>query len=220
MNAFRHPRKQFIPLIVAFALIALLFGMWTQYNTSETPKHKFELEDGTILPIPHDISPFNLVGADNKPFTNQNLQGKWSMIFFGFTNCPMLCPTTLSTLNKMYQILEKDQVSTMPQIVFISLDPDRDTPKDIAKYLKSFNKHFVGATGKQKDLDKLTKEMNVVYEFSKNPHGKKDDNSYTVNHSGTLLLVNPQGKLFAIFSTPHDAQKLSHDLQAIETHFS
>lgn len=219
MSTYKHPRRQFIPLIVAFAAIALLFGMWTQYNTHDKSK-PIELENGTIIPVPHDISNFNLVGLDNKPFTNQNLKGKWTMIFFGFTNCPMLCPTTLTTLNKMYEKLDQDHVATMPQVLFISLDPDRDTPKAIAKYLKSFNKHFVGATGKQEMLDKMTKEMNVVYEFAKKPHDKKDSKDYTVNHSGTIILVNPEGKLFAIFSSPQDAAQLSNDIKAIEKHYS
>lgn len=218
MSQYSHPRKQFFPLLIAFAIIALLFGMWTQHN-SQPQKKTVALETGTILPAPHPVSSFNLTGTDNKPFTNQNLQGKWSMIFYGFTKCPMLCPTTLTTLNDMYQRLEKDQVSTMPQVVFISLDPERDTPAAIQKYLKSFNPHFVGATGKKAAIDKMTGEMNVIYEKAANPNGK-DKGDYLVNHSGTILVINPQGKLFAVFTTPHNAEKLSHDIRTIEANFS
>lgn len=218
MSSYSHPRKQFLPLIIAFAIIALLFGMWTQRNAQEQKK-PVALESGTILPAPHQVTAFSLTGSDNKPFTNQNLQGKWSLFFYGFTKCPMLCPTTLTTLNDMYKRLEKEQVSTMPQVVFISLDPERDTPAAIQTYLKSFNPHFVGATGKKASIDKMTAEMNVIYEKAANPKGK-DKGDYLVNHSGTILVINPEGKLFAVFTTPHDAEKLSHDLRTIEANFS
>jgi len=218
MSTLNHPRKQFFPLIIAFAVIVLFFGMWTRYNTHRGLQAP-ELESGTILPIPRDISSFNLVGTDGKPFTNEKLNGKWSMIFFGFTNCPQLCPTTLSTLNKMYQMLEKDRIATMPQIVFISVDPERDTPKKVGQYVTSFNHHFIGATGTKPVLKKLTAEMSVLFMKVEKPNSK-DTKAYLIDHSGTILMMNPQGKLFAIFSTPHDATKLSHDVRTIEATYS
>lgn len=214
MSALNHPRKQFFPMIIAFAVIALMFGMWTRYNTHRGNSAP-TLESGTILPIPQDISPFQLTGIDSKTFTNEKLRGKWSMIFFGFTNCPQLCPTTLSTLNKMYRQLQHEKVMSLPQIVFISVDPERDTPQTVQKYVTSFNHQFIGATGKKTALTKLTKEMSVMYMKVQKPNSK-DKTDYLIDHSGTILLTNPQGKLFAVFSTPHDAKKLSHDVRTIE----
>lgn len=211
-------KRQRILLIAAFAVLALLFGMWAQLNTHKQTE-TVQLENGTVLPTAHNIDSFNLVGTDNKAFTNENLKGKWSMVFFGFTNCPSLCPTTLSTLNKMYKILEQDKSITLPQIVFISVDPDRDEPSDIAEYLSSFNKHFVGATGEKPQLLALTKQMSVLFMKVQNPHSK-DKKDYLIDHSGTILLINPQGQLQAIFSTPHDEKMLSHDFTQIEKNFS
>jgi len=216
--ATHHPQnKQFWLAGSAVAVIALLFGLWTFHQNGSNKK--IELQDGTILPIPHDISPFHLVSADDKPFTNANLKGHWSVLFFGFTRCPQLCPTTLSTLNNMYTTLAKNKnIKELPQVVFISVDPDRDNPKQIKKYLASFNKNFIGATGTKENIKKLTKEFSILFTKVNKPNAK-DANDYVIDHSGTLLLVNPEVKLFAVFSTPHDAVKLSQDLLTIEENF-
>lgn len=210
-------RKQFTRLTIAFAMLALLFGMWMQFNRHTNTDIK--LQDGTIFPVPRDISPFSLVSADDKPFTNTNLKGHWSLMFFGFTNCPQLCPTTLTVLNNMYTTMHKQNVTPMPQVVFISIDPERDTTKKVKKYALSFNKNFIGATGDKEALKKLTTELNILFMKVKNTNAN-NPNDYQVDHSGTILLFNPEGQLFALFSTPHNAAKLSHDVTAIEKHYT
>lgn len=208
-------RRQYRIATIAFAVIALCLGLWSfhQKNPADSP---IELENGTLLPLPHDISPFQLVSADTKDFTNENLKGKWSFLFFGFTKCPELCPTTLTTLNNMVALLTEHKVEQMPQVVFISLDPARDTPSTMKQYLASFNKDFVGITGSEDSLKKLTSEFSVLYaKVAKNAA----DDDYVIDHSGTLLLVNPKAQLVAVFSTPHDATKLSHDLRTIEANY-
>jgi protein SCO1/2 len=204
-------RRQYRIATIAFAVIALCLGLWSFHQKSPEDS-MIELENGT----PHDISPFHLVSADTTDFTNANLKGKWSFLFFGFTKCPELCPTTLTTLNKMVALLTEHKVEHMPQVVFISLDPARDTPSTMKNYLASFNKNFVGATGSEDSLKKLTSEFSVLYaKVAKN--AAQDD--YVIDHSGTLLLVNPNAQLVAVFSTPHDATKLSHDLRTIEANY-
>jgi len=209
-------RRQFTRLTIAFAIIALGFGLWLQYNSHNPGRLK--LKEGTIFPVPRDISPFSLVYADQKPFTNQNLKGHWSMLFFGFTNCPSLCPTTLNVLNKMYTAMQKDQIKQLPQIVFISVDPDRDTALKTNKYAMSFNKQFIGATGTKNNIKKLADELSIMYMKVKNTNAN-NPNDYQVDHSGTILLFNPQGQLLALFSTPHDADNLKNDMLAIERHY-
>lgn len=208
-------RRQYRIATIAFAVIALFLGLWSfhQKNPADSP---IELESGTLLPLPQDISPFHLVSADTKDFTNENLKGKWSFLFFGFTNCPELCPATLTTLNKMIALLTEHKVEQIPQVVFISLDPARDTPSTMKQYLASFNKDFVGLTGSEDSLKKLTSEFSVLYAKVTKNATEKD---YVIDHSGTLLLVNPNAQLVAVFSTPHDATKLSHDLRTIEANY-
>jgi len=210
--------RHIILAAAAFAVIALLFGMWTRQNSQEADR-PINLENGTMFPVPRDISPFHLVSADQKPFTNQNLVGKWSLLFFGFTQCPEMCPTTLAILNKTYQQLETKKTVPLPQVVFISVDPERDTPRAIDEYIGTFNKHFKGATGPKDQIKALTAQFNIMYMKVQNQNSQ-DANNYQIDHSGTLLLINPEGKLLALFQTPHEADHLAKDIENIEAHFN
>ena len=214
MKTTQQNRSKIWIFLLAIAMLAALFGMWSQFNLkSEHDIDKLDLDVATIFPQPRLIQPFELKGADDKPFTQENLKGQYSLVFFGFTHCPALCPTTLSTLNQSYQMLQDRKVKSLPQIVFISVDPERDTPAVIKTYLSSFNKAFVGATGSKKELDELTQEMSVLYTKVLEP-GKAEQ--YTIDHSGTLVLINPKGQVQGVFTLPHDAQKIAHDLEKIE----
>lgn len=205
--------------IAAVAFLALLFGMWFQYNLGYTSKsYEKSLQTATVLPQARQLSPFKLVDTKKHAFTNKNLNGHWSLVFFGFTNCPMLCPTTLSVLNNVYKKFDADKLPSMPQVVFISIDPRRDSPKRIQKYLASFNTHFIGATGSKAQLDQLTNELSVMYMMLT----KKDANEegvYDVNHSGTIIVLNPKGQFYALFSTPHNVGSIVHDFELLQAHY-
>ncbi len=206
-------KRPILYFAIALAVLALLFGMWFQHNTSaEQTKSLANLETATVLPQPKTVPRFNLISQENTSFTLENLKGHWSLLFFGFTNCPYLCPTTLSTLNESFKLLEKDHLTPMPQMVFISVDPERDHPARIKEYLSSFNKQFVGATGSPQQLEALTKSFNILYTKIK---ATKSNEEYSIDHSGTILMLDPKGQLFAIFSTPHDATKIAHDVKSI-----
>jgi len=206
--------RYFLVGIIIVAILALLFGLWVHHNFGNRIKNPADLNlaKATVLPQPKNLTPFQLTTDNKQVFTNNNLKGHWSLLFFGFTNCPELCPTTLATLNKMYQILQHDKQNPMPQVVFISVDPKRDTPQKIADYLLGFNKNFIGTTGNQQQLDQLTQELNVMYAKIM---ANSTDQNYSVDHSGTILMTNPQGQLYAVFTTPHDPQALAQDVRVI-----
>jgi protein SCO1 len=204
---------------IAFAALSLLFGAWVRYNQISPAEAPLEIENGTVLPTPREIEPFQLVNAQAKPFTNSSLNGHWSVLFFGFTQCPQMCPTTLAVLNETYQLLESKKTAPLPEVVFISVDPDRDTPAAIAKYIASFNKNFLGATGNKEELKRLTAQLNILYMKVEKPNAE-NPMAYQIDHSGTLLLVNPEGKLLALFSAPHTAEGLAANIAAIENHYA
>jgi protein SCO1/2 len=134
-------KKQIILSGIVFGIIALLFGVWSQHNTHPKEPRELPLKNGTALPSPREIIAFELKSApDGTPFTNTQLKGHWSMLFFGFTHCAMLCPTTLSNLNQFYGNLLAENISQMPKIYFISIDPERDSLQRIATYVTSFIK--------------------------------------------------------------------------------
>ena len=165
---------------------------------------------GTYLGKPRSVNPFSLTGIDEKPFDNSSLQGKWTLMLFGFSNCGYLCPTSMAELGKMYRMLEKKKVKQLPQVVMISVDPARDNLEKLAHYVKAFHPNFYAARGEEESIALLALEMGIA--FTKvNDKDSADPQVYDVQHGGAVMLFNPQGELSAFFTTPHHADLLVKD---------
>lgn len=167
-------------------------------------------DNSTYLENPRTVNQFSLTGIDQKVFDNASLQGQWTIMFFGFTNCGYLCPTTMAELGKMYRILDEQGVKNLPRVVMISIDPERDTLDKLGQYVTSFNNNFYGARGEESSIMAMTREMGIAYAKVANKDGS-DPQNYDVQHSGALILFNPQGELNAFFTTPHRADLLAKD---------
>lgn len=167
-----------------------------------------DLASASIYPEPKALQPFQLREASGQVFTEKNLLGQWSLVFFGFTNCPSICPTSMAVLNQVYN---KVNNAAKPQVIFVSVDPERDTLKRIGQYVQGFNPHFIGVKGQKEQIDALARQMSVLYIKLKPETG----NNYTIDHSGAILLINPQGKLHAVFTAPLDAEKMVKDYSLI-----
>lgn len=191
--------------LLCFTLLALM-----AFTTPATAQ-KSSLTSGSVLPVARVISPFQLIDNQGHAFTEANLKNQWSMMFFGFTRCQTICPKTLAILNAAYEKIAAAKPSSLPQIIFVSVDPERDTPAKVDQYVKAFNSHFRGATGDQKQLQKLTAQLHVM--FAKVP--TRNNAHYDIDHSGTILIFNPQGKLYAVFTSPHDADNIAQDFQTM-----
>jgi protein SCO1/2 len=190
--------------------IALLLSLFISFPVFANDNNKApETEVGTILSPARAIEPFKLTDNHKKSFSNEQFAGQWSLLFFGFTRCTMICPTTMQMLSQLYQQLEKDHAQPMPNIILVSVDPENDTPADMNKYVTSFNPKFIGLTGKPDDIEKFARQMMVLY------MKVKQNGVETIDHSGTILLINPEGKLYTIFSTPHDPKIIAKDYQII-----
>lgn len=164
----------------------------------------------TILKTPRALPPFNLLDHRGKPFNVVNLLGKWTFVFFGFTNCPYICPTTLTELQKMYQGLQQKHIKVMPQVIMVTVDPARDGVSVMRKYVTTFNPSFIGVTGNAKSLQRLQNILGIVSLKRTGPN-----NTTEIDHSGTILLLNPHGKVYAIFSMPHQSELLTNDYLSI-----
>jgi len=187
-------------IITVLAAVALSAG-WVvgQHTRHEAPWY------GTWLDVPRPVTAFSLMGTNDKPFDNQSLKGHWTFLFFGFTSCPSLCPTTMGKFSRLYALLESKKMKTMPEIVLISLDPARDSLDKLKHYVEAFNPHFLGARGESEEAVKpLTTQMGVAYlrVVSKG----MDAQNYTIDHTGTVMLINPEGELAAFFTTPEPAE--------------
>ena len=131
------------------------------------------------------------------------------MIFFGFTNCPDVCPTTLATLNETYSKL-KDSEKENLQIIMVSLDPERDTVEKLGQYMPYFNAEFIGVTGNKHFIKRFTTEINIAYN-----QVPLDGDDYTVDHSSQIVLVNPNGHYHGFFKSPHSAIMLRKTWRSI-----
>ena len=149
-----------------------------------------------VYPAPKTITPFSLKNSDGNEFSLAQLQGHWTLLSFGFTTCPDICPTTLTELNAVFGILKLPSLeASAAQIVFISIDPERDTPTSLDSYVKYYNPAFIGATGDIPALTDFATNLGAVFEKEATGPGAQD---YTMAHTASIFLINPQGQLAAI----------------------
>ena len=209
MRKIKNNRALVGIILILILILVVLIGLtmwWGQSN-----QKIIQLINGTVLSTPHEIKPFKLINQNDVDFTNANLKEHWSVLFFGFTRCPTICPVTLSELNNVYRILEQEGFKNIPQVVFISVDPEHDTPTVLKKYLLSFNHHFTGLTGTKAEIDSLTKQLGIAY-IKAIPFGKSN---YEINHSGALIIINPSGKWEALITPPHTTATIVEDLKRL-----
>lgn len=202
-----------LTVIILVGFIALITGIFTSKFIGGKRINLDEFH-GTWLENPRGINQFDLQATHKPSFTNGDLKGKWTLLFFGFTNCGYLCPTTLGELGKMYKILEEQGVKELPQVVLISIDPEKDSINVLKQYVNAFNPHFIGATGSENTLKNMTSEMGIAYAkvaLQNNP----DNENYSMEHTGTIMAFNPNGELKAFFTTPHLASSLAKDYQML-----
>lgn len=195
---------------ILLALCGLFAGIFVSQHLNFKRKIDVSAFHGTYLEHPRTVNRFSLIGTDEKTFDNSNLKDRWTVVFFGFTNCGYLCPTTMAELGKMYRILEEKGIKNLPHVVMISIDPERDTLDKLGHYVRSFHSTFYGARGEEDSIKLMTREMGIAYGKVINKDNT-DPQNYDVQHSGALMLFNPQGELNAFFTTPHRADLLAKD---------
>lgn len=166
-------------------------------------------EYSTVLTKPIKLDEFMLTADDDSVFSNQSLKDKWSLLFFGYTHCPDVCPLTLHQLAQANKELA-DKLDWTPDIIMVSVDPDRDTSEILQKYVRSFGENVSGVTGKNEELDKLTSQLGIFYNANKH-----EGENYSVNHSAAVILINKNAEFHAVFSAPHSIEHFVSDLPLI-----
>jgi len=213
-DAHQHRRilRTIVALVAFIALVMLLF-----LNKFLSPRimspQELAINGAVIFEKPRIIPPFHLVDHRGEAFTLERLHGKWTVIFFGFTTCPDICPATLAILSQWYKKLD-DDIRAQTQVVMLSVDPSRDSPEKLAAYINHFDQHFVGVTGEFLPIKTLSDQLNVA--FNKVMLGESD---YTVDHSSHLVLINPYGHYHGIFKAPFQLGQLKTTYQSIVTQF-
>lgn len=198
--------------IVVF--ITLVLGLFLNKITTPRVLSAMELRaNGTyVFDQPRIFKDFSLVNQQGEPFSLAQLEGKWSLLFFGFTHCPDVCPATLSVMKIVKDQLDPD-IAAKTQFVLVSVDPARDSVEKLAEYMPYFDSEFVGLTGDFLEIKRLANQLNIA--FVKVTQG--DD--YTVDHSGNIALVNPYGHYHGFIKPPLDAARIKLTVQSIVTDF-
>lgn len=188
-------------IVIAAGAVGAALAWWVAAPPPVT------LTSGTALERPRAIAAFRLVDHQGREFTQAALRGRWSLLFTGFTHCPDICPTTLALLADLRARLPDDLL----QVVFVSVDPERDTPEVLAAYVAHFDPRLTGVTGTRADIEAFTSQLGLAQ--VRNPGVGGD---YTVDHSTALVLIDPQARVAGYFMPPHDIGMLAADLASLD----
>ena len=164
----------------------------------------------TLLPAGNELPDFALLDQDGMPVDRSVFVGQWDVVFFGFTHCPDICPATMTMLAQAKRELISQGQGPLPRIVLVSVDPERDTPEAMARYIGYFGEGNLGLTGELGEIGKLTGALGIYFQKA-----DTEGDSYGVDHSTVVLVIDPQGRLKALFSAPHRVENLVHDLPLI-----
>lgn len=188
---------------VIAAVAAVVAGFWL---ARELHRPAPSLASGTWLPQPWSVGDFALVDDAGRPFTRRELVGHPALVFFGFTHCPDVCPTTLAMLA---QVKKAAAIGGL-QVWLVSVDPQRDTPQVLHRYVQAFDPQFGGVTGNQTEVARLAKDFAVAVNRVELPGG-----DYTMDHSAAVFLLNDHAQRVAVFTPPFDAAKIAADLRSV-----
>ncbi len=198
--------------LVIVCLLALAGSMWfgiVKHAERDVPVPEIA---GFVYPEPKALGEIDLIDHDGKPFDVSRFKDKWTFLYLGYTYCPDICPLTLSQLNKVEQKLAADDIAKNMQYVLVSVDPRRDTPARLREYTHYFNPKFLSATGSNDAIASFAQQLSMVF-IPVDENETSDD--YIVDHSSTLALIDPNGQLHAMFSSPHTAKDIEEGFRKI-----
>ena len=200
--------------MTSVVLVAMLGVVWLAATYRENGSRAILLPDQvmTLLPEPKPLTAFAFTDHENRVFDLSRLKGKWSFLFFGYTHCPDVCPTTLATLARAHENMAKTKAGAEDvQFVFISVDPSRDTAGKLGQYVTYFDASFLGVAGDDAQLGKLAGQLGAVYQVEVKPGA----DNYPVYHTAAVFLVDPRARYHAVFAPPLDAEGISKRFEVL-----
>lgn len=214
-------RKSLAILLIAAVVIAVAATAFISFrsNSDAVIKPPAEIEDYLFWEA-KELTDFKLTGIGNKALGLNDLKGKWSFIFFGYIHCPDVCPLTMGILGQAFKLIEKNPAAYRDiQGVFVSVDPQRDTPELLQEYASYFSSKFMGVTGDTAQVDAFSRQMSALYTIHPKESQASGDN-YLVTHNSTVFLVDPQGRLYGRFPPPQLPQEIAEVFLKIRTFYN
>ena len=193
-------------------IIVLILGLLVARVVRESPITAEQLarQDLVLINSGRALQTFSLTDQHNRPFVNSRLEGLWSLVFFGYTDCPDICPTTLSLLNRLKTKLDSAGVEPPVQYILVTVDPQRDTPERLADYLSHVNPQFIGLSGSLDAIFAFARDLNSSF-----ARASLNDGNYRMDHSAYIALINPEGEYQGFFRAPHDIITMENSFRAM-----
>jgi protein SCO1/2 len=207
----RHTIKKTL-IVITLSVIGIVIGIYTEtYYQRNTPQ---EYMEGVFWPNPKQIGAFSMTDQNLREFTQEKLLGQWTFVFFGYTNCPDVCPTTMAVLNEVYRLINDAKNPIDTQIIFITIDPERDSLDKLAGYIGHFNSNFIALGGTQEQLDSFASQIGISYLYE----SAAEDGSYLVSHTSSIFLFDTKARLISLFSQPFNPLEIQSRFVDVE-HF-
>lgn len=198
-------------VLITVAAIALVLGAVVAKVNRQAPLDRDVLSNSGIFLFdsPRSLPDVELLSATKEQWTEEDLAGQWDLLFFGYTFCPDICPTTMADLRTVVESLPQTARERL-HVTMVSVDPERDTPRQLSEYLGYFKADFKGVTGDPAELAKLAQALSIAYIP---PDTREED--YLVDHSGQVVMVNPEGQYVGFIRPPFKTAELSQWLPRI-----
>ena len=202
--------KFLIPTMAILAILATSAGFYISLKQAQQSPQVVSSIEGLFWPNPKQLNDFSVLDQDGNDFGLSQMKGKWSFIFFGYSNCPDVCPVTMSVMADSYKELVGDNKDL--QVIFASVDPERDTTEKLSQYVNYFNPDFIGLGGNNDMIKSLTGQIGVAY-YLNNENQTED---YLVDHSASIFLIDPFGRMVGKLSPPHEETKIIQQFTKIK----
>ena len=188
-------------IVSCLAVIVIAVSLYVNKMTTKVYLSNEQLKDlGLYLIDPaRNLGSFNLIDSNGKEFLPNDFEGKWNVLFFGFTFCPDICPITMRMLSRIEKEIDSQELDKI-RTFLVTVDPDRDSPDQLKVYLENFSENFIGLTGGLDQIYNFATRVNAPF----SPISNSKDAHYTVDHTGSIILINPEGNYAGFFRAPHN----------------
>ncbi len=196
------------PWLVVLLLIAAVSGFYAAKVVFSEQDSQPEFAALKVYPQPKPLKGIHLVDKNGQPLSEEQLKGHWTLVFFGYTHCPDVCPTTLADMQALEKKIRQTGF-TPPHVLFVSVDPERDQPQQLKQWIEFFNPDFQAATGSPEAIEAFTRQVGAAYFIGEHEPG---DSNYPVDHTAAIFLLDPAGRLYGLFTSPHQLPDMAADL--------
>lgn len=205
--------RRLVPVLIVAALAAGL-GLWTSQRAHAPAAPVLPATRAvTLFPTPRELPAFALQQDGGKVLDKAALKGHWTVVFLGFTHCPDICPTTLAQLAGAQKQWAALPAAARPRVLFVSADPERDTPQLVTRYARAFHPDSLAATAPLPQLEAFARSLSLV--FMKAPGTSGDPTDYSIDHSAALVLLDPQARMAGVTQPPFDVKGIASDLEML-----